>query len=88
MLEQFALRVGSIRREVRDLPLSTDLLPIHSLLVEAITLEEDTVRALRYTWRPFAIDAFRAVHRERTNADGLRREADSAIQELIGRALQ
>ena len=87
-LEQFALRVARVSREVRDLPISADLLPMHSLLVEAITLEEDTVRALRYTWRPFAIDAFRAVHKERIKADGLRREADTVVQELIGRALQ
>ena len=88
MLEQFALRVARVSREVRDLPISADLLPMHGLLVEAITLEEDTVRALRYTWRPFAIDAFRAVHKERIKADGLRREADTVVQELIGRALQ
>ena len=84
-LDQLALRIGDTRREVRNLPLSADLLPIHALLVEAIAMEENAVRTLHYTWQPFTVNPFNAVHQERTKADRLRREADVAVQELMGR---
>ena len=87
-LDQFALRIGNTRREVRNLPLSDDLLPIRALLVEAIAMEENAARTLHYTWQPFTVNPFNAVHQERTKADRLRREADVAVQELMGGANQ
>lgn len=84
-LDQFALRIGDARREVSNLPLSVDLLPIHALLVEAILMEENAVRTLHYTWQPFTVNPFNGVYQERTKADRLRREADVAVQELMGR---
>ena len=83
-LDQFALRIGDTRREVRNLPISADLLPIHTLMVEAIAMEENIVRTLHHTWQPFTVDPFSAVHRERIKVDRLRREANVAVQELVG----
>ena len=43
------------------------------------------MRALYNSWRPFAIDAFAAVDQERANADRLRQQANTALQELRAR---
>ena len=83
-LDQFAFRIGDTRREVRNLPISADLLPIHTLMVEAIAMEENVVRTLHHTWQPFTVDPFSAVHRERIKVDRLRRDANVAVQELVG----
>ena len=87
-LERFNLRAGNVSRKVRDLPRSGRLLPVHSLLADAVKMEEDAIRMLSYTWQPFTTDAFRAVHQARVDADFLQREADISVQELIDRALQ
>ena len=84
-LEQFSLRTGKLGRDVRDLPRSGYLLPISALLVEAVAGEENAVRTLRHSWQPFTTDAFKAVDQERVNADGLRRGAELALQELRSR---
>ena len=84
-LDRFDLRMGELGRQVRDLPQSSYLQPIHTLLVEALAREEGSIRALRNTWRPFTVDAFKAVDQERLNADRLRRQADIALQELRAR---
>ena len=85
-LDRFNLRLGELGRQVRDLPRSSYLQPIHTLLVEALAREEGSIRALRNSWRPFTVDAFKAVDQERLNADRLRRQADIALQELLDRA--
>ena len=85
-LDRFNLRMGDLGRQVRDLPQSSYLQPIHTLLVEALAREEGSIRALRNTWRPFTVDAFKAVDQERLNADRLRRQADIALQELRDRS--
>ena len=82
-LDVFALRISNIRREVRNLPLPADWLPIHALLVEAISMEENSIRRLYYTWQPFTVNPFNAVHRERIEVDRLRRAADVAMQERM-----
>ncbi len=84
-LDRFNLRMGELGRQVRDLPQSSYLQPIHTLLVEALAREEGSIRALRNTWRPFTVDAFKAVDQERLNADRLRRKAEIALQELRDR---
>ena len=84
-LDRFNLRMGELGRQVRDLPQSSYLQPIHTLLVEALAREEGSIRALRNTWRPFTVDAFKAVDQERLNADRLRRQADIALQDLRAR---
>ena len=81
-LEGFSLRIGALGRDVRDLPQSGYLRPMHALLVDAVAEEEDAFRRLSHSWQPFTVDAFRAVAVARGNADGLRREAARALQEL------
>lgn len=85
-LDRFNLRMGELGRAVRDLPRSSYLLPMHNLLVEAVEREEGAIRALRNSWRPFTVDAFKAVDQERVTADGLRRQAAVGLQELRDRS--
>ena len=85
-LGQFKTRIDGIGRRVRDLPQSGYLLSVYNLLVDAADREEGAMRALQNTWQPFAVDAFIAVDRERDNANGLRRQANIAFQELRSRA--
>ena len=85
-LGQFDTRLGELGLQVRDLPQPGYLLPIYNLLVEAVEGEEGAVRALRNSWQPFAVDAFIAVERERDNGNRLRREANSALDELRNRS--
>ena len=85
-LEGHSLQVAEIARDVRGLPSAGRLLPIYSLLTEAAARDEDAIRTLRYTWQPFALDAFKAVHQERTNTESLRRQAEIAVQELANRS--
>ena len=81
-LSQFHIRIGELGLKVRDLPQSGYLLPMYTLLVEAVEREEGAVRSLRTSWQPFTVDAFIAVDRERDNANKLRREASIALEEL------
>ncbi len=84
-LDQFSLRISQIARDVRSLPSSGYLLTIYSLLTDAVAKDENAIRTLRYTWQPFTLDAFKAVHQERIQTEDLRRQADIAIQELQNR---
>ena len=84
-LEQFSLRTGAIARDVRDLPRAGYLLPMYTSLVDAAGREENAIRTLRNSWQPFTVDAFKAVDEDRINVDGLRREADIALQQLRNR---
>ena len=84
-LEQFSLRTGAIARDVRDLPRAGYLLPMYTSLVDAAGREENAIRTLRNSWQPFTVDAFKAVDEDRVNVDGLRREADIALQQLRNR---
>ena len=81
-LEQFSQGAGELSRQARDLPQAGFLLPIYSLVVEAAERDEAAMRTLSNSWRPFAVDVFRAVDEERLGADRLRRQASIALQEL------
>ena len=85
-LEQHSLRISQLARDVRALPSAGYLLPIYTLLTEAAARDESAVRTLRYTWQPFTLDSFKAVHQERINTESLRREAEIAVQELRSRS--
>ncbi len=85
-LDGFNLRMGDIGREVRGLPQSGYLLPMYNLLIEAVEREEGAIRALRNSWRPFSVDAFKTVDQERVTADRLRRQAGVGLQELRARS--
>ena len=84
-LDDYSLSVSQLARDVRALPSAGSLLPVYTLLTDAAAREENAIRGLRNTWQPFTQDAFRAVYQERINADGLRRQADIAVQELQNR---
>ena len=84
-LDGFSRRAAEISGEVRGLPRTGFLLPAYSLLVEATEREEGAMRVLYNSWRPFAIDAFAAVDQERANADRLRQQANTSLQELQAR---
>ena len=85
-LDRFNLRMGELGREVRRLPQSSYLLPMYTLLVKAVEREEGAIRALRNSWRPFTVDAFKAVDQERVNTNRLRRQADIGLQGLRNRS--
>ena len=85
-LDGFNLRMSDLGREVRGLPRSGYLLPMYNLLVEAVEREEGAIRALRNSWRPFSVDAFKTVDQERVTADRLRRQAAVGLQELRARS--
>ena len=84
-LDRFNQRVGELGRKVRYLPQSGFLLPMYTLLVEAAEREEGAMRALYNSWRPFTVDAFKAVGQERVNSDRLRRQANIGLEELRNR---
>ena len=84
-LDQFNLRTGELGRRVRDLPQSSYLLPMYTLLVEAAEREEGAIRALINSWRPFTVDAFKAADQERDNVNRLRRQAGIGLRELRDR---
>ena len=84
-LDEFSNRASSLSNDVQALPQSGVLLPMYSLLVDAAAEEENAMRTLRYTWQPFAIDSFKAVHEQRNLTDDRRRQAGIAIQELQNR---
>ena len=81
-LSQFNLRFGELGRKVRGLPQSGLLLPMYTLMVQAVDGEEVAMRTLHNSWRPFTVDAFRAADSERMNSDRLRRQAGIALREL------
>ena len=85
-LDAFNLRMGDLGREVRSLPQSGFLLPMYNLLVEAVEREEGAIRALRNSWRPFSVDAFKTVDEERVITDRLRRQAAVGLQQLRDRS--
>ena len=84
-LGKFALSFGDISKQVNNLPQTSFLRPMGDSLVDAAQREEEALRILRNTWRPFANDAYRALEQERDNAGRLRRQANVGVQELLQR---
>ena len=84
-LDEYTKDAGALGRRVRDLPQSGFLLPIYTLLTEAAERDEAAMRTLYSSWRPFAVDVFKAVDEERLASDRLRRRAGIALQELRDR---
>ena len=84
-LDEFSASASSLAAKVRALPRTGYLLPAYTLVVDAAEGEAEAMRALYNSWRPFAIDAFAAVEQERTNADRLRQQAMTGLQELTAR---
>ena len=84
-LGRFSLQFSNIASKVRDLPRATSLRPMGELFVEAARLEEQALKELRNSWRPFDDGAFQGLDRERRTADKLRRQVVLGIQELLER---
>ncbi len=59
--------------------------PALPLVVEAAEGEEEALRVLRNTWRPFTADIYKALDRHRADAGRLRRQASVGVQELLDR---
>ena len=82
-LGRFAVSFGELASDVRGLPSATVLRPLGEILVEAAEREERALRELRDTWRPFDVEVFRPLERERNVAGKLRRQVAVGIQELL-----
>jgi hypothetical protein len=83
-LGRLNLRFGEISGKVRELPRATFLRPLGELFVEAAEREEEALRTLRNTWRPFDAEVYQALDRERNNVGKLRRQVDVGVQNLLG----
>ena len=84
-LGRFSLQFSDISSRVRGLPRATSLRPMGELFVEAARLEEQALKELRNSWRPFDDAAFQSLDRERSAADQLRRQVALGVQELLER---
>ena len=84
-LDEYSQDIGALARQIRDLSQSGFLLPIYTLLTQAAERDEAAMRTLYNSWRPFAVDVFRAVDDERLVSDQLWRRAGIALQELQDR---
>lgn len=84
-LGEFSVRFGELTDRVQDLPQSSFVRPMEDLLTEAAQREEEALRVLRNTWRPFTANAYQALDEERANAERLRQQAEVGVQELLER---
>ena len=81
----FSLQFRDLAVSVGDLPRATFLRTLGELMVEAAQGEEQALRALRNTWRPFDPQVFQTLDRSRNNSAKLRRQVDLGLQELLER---
>jgi hypothetical protein len=84
-LGQFSVRFGELSGRVQDLPTASFVRPMADVLMEASQREEEALRVLRNTWRPFTTETYQALEQERANAERLRRQAEIGVQELLER---
>ena len=79
------LRFGKLADRVRALPRATFLRPLGELFVEAAEREEEALRTLRNTWRPFDPAVYETLDDERNNSRRLRRQVAVGVQDLLAR---
>ena len=84
-LGDFAFSMGEIVSSARQLPRATSLLPLGELTVEAGQREEEALKNLLGSWRPFATSVYEDLDRELNASGKLRRQVDLGIQELLER---
>ena len=84
-LGEMSLEFGRLADRVRDLPTASYLRPMGGLVVEAAEGEEEALRVIRNTWRPFSADVYKALDKQRADAGRLRRQASVGVQELLDR---
>ena len=84
-LGDLSLEFARLADQARDLPTASYLRPMGGLVVEAAEREEEALRVLRSSWRPFGADVYKALDEERADAGRLRRQASVGVQELLDR---
>jgi len=84
-LGEFTIRFAELSIDVRDLPRATFLRTMGELLVEAAEREEEALRELRNSWRPFDAEVYQTLDQQRNTAGKLRRQVALGIQELLER---
>ena len=84
-LGEMSLEFGRLADRARDLPTASYLRPMVGLVVGAAEGEEEALRVLRNTWRPFGADVYKALDEQRADAGRLRRQASVGVQELVDR---
>ena len=84
-LGQFSLRFGELTSKVWALPNTAFLRPVGELFVEAAEREEETLRVLRNSWRPFDSEVYATLDRERSAVRKLRRQVVVGVQDLLSR---
>ncbi len=81
----FTVRFGELTTRVRGLPRAAFLRPLGELLVEAAEREDEGLRVLRNTWRPFDAEVYKTFDRERAATGKLRRQVAVGTQDLLDR---
>ena len=81
----FVLQFGELALGVRSLPGAAFLQPMGELFVEAAEGEEEAVRGLRSSWRPFDGAVFHTLDQERIEAQRLRRQVATGLRDLLAR---
>jgi len=84
-LGEMSLEFGRLADRARNLPTASYLRPMGGLVVEAAEGEEEALRVIRNTWRPFSADVYKALDKQRADAGRLRRQASVGVQELLDR---
>ena len=82
-LGSFTISFGELASAVRKLPRATFLRPLGELMVEAAEREEQSLRDLRNTWRPFGSEVYVTLDRERNTAGKLRRQVVAGVRDLL-----
>lgn len=85
VLGGFTVRFGELTTRVRGLPRAAFLRPLGELLAEAAEREEEGLRGLRNTWRPFDAAVYTTFDRERAATGKLRRQVAVGTQDLLDR---
>ena len=84
-LGQFTISFGKIASTVRGLPGDAFLRPLGELLVEAAEREEQALRLLRNSWKPFDASVYAALDQERNMSGKLKRQVASGTQDILAR---
>jgi hypothetical protein len=84
-LGRFTVRFGELTTRVRGLPRAAFLRPLGELLVEASEREDEGLRVLRNSWRPFDAEVYKTFDRERAATGKLRRQVAVGTQDLLDR---
>ena len=82
-LSQFTVQFSGIATRVRTLPRLEILQSLGEVFVVAVEREEQALRNLRTTWRPFDSEVYSSFDQERSTAGQLRRQVAAGLNELI-----